>query len=257
MLYALGVGAGVGDLEFTTNNSRGIQQQALPTMAVTLGGDYSVLKQAGKIDWTRLVHAEQHVELLAPLPPEGEAVATTRIAEMWDKETAALVVIETEAARENGSALWRSRASLFVRGAGGWGGNRGPSTSIDTPDRPPTATVTYETRLDQALLYRLSGDYNPLHSDPDFARRAGFDQPILHGLCTYGFTGRAVLATAAGGDPSRLRSMSARFAASVYPGETLTVSIWAGGADGKTYFQTATQEGSEVIVNGVAKIAEE
>lgn len=225
MMYALGVGAGRDDLAFTTNNTKDIDQRMLPTMPVTLGVDFSVLKAAGRIDWTKLLHAEQEIELLAELPVDGAAVATSRIVEMWDKERAAVVVVETEGATPAGDPMWRSRASLFIKGAGGWGGDRGaPSTDSEDSSRPDS-TITYTTGADQALLYRLSGDYNPLHSDPGFARRAGLDSPILHGLCTFGFAGRGVLAYA-GGDPSSICSMKARFAAPVWPGDTLSVHLW-------------------------------
>jgi acyl dehydratase len=247
MLYALGVGAGVEDLSFTTNNTDGVQQRMLPTMPVTLGVDFSVLKAAGKIDWTRLLHAEQSIEILGDIPVEGDAIATSRIVEMWDKERAALVVVETEGATPAGQALWRSRASLFIKGAGGWGGERGPGSTgrADTPH--PEATLTYTTRPDQALLYRLSGDYNPLHSDPAFARKAGLESPILHGLCTFGFAGRGVLAYA-GGDPSSIRSLTARFAAPVWPGDTLHVDLW-GLADDRVGFQVRGR-GDEVVLTG-------
>ncbi|MDP9181337.1 MAG: 3-hydroxyacyl-thioester dehydratase, partial [Actinomycetota bacterium] len=214
-VYALGVGAGVEDLAFTTDNTRDVPPRMLPTMPVVLGVDMSVLRAAGTIDWVRLVHAEQSVELLAPLPVEGSATATTELAQMWDKGSAALLVAETTLVDDQGQPLSRSRASLFIKGAGGWGGERGPSSTQTTDDSPPDETVTYTTRDDQALLYRLSGDRNPLHSAPSFARRAGFERPILHGLCTFGFAGRAVLQSMAKGDPDRVRSVSARFASPV------------------------------------------
>ena len=252
MLYALGVGAGVEDLAFTTNNTDGVQQQMLPTMPVTLGVDFSVLKAAGKIDWTRLLHAEQSVELLGPVPVAGEAVATSRIVEMWDKERAALVVVETEGATEAGHALWRSRASLFIKGAGGWGGERGPASGGLGEAPRPEETITYATSRDQALLYRLSGDYNPLHSDPAFARKAGLETPILHGLCTFGFAGRGVLAHA-GGDPARIQSLTARFAAPVWPGDTLQVDAWSL-EDQRLGFQVRGRDGKVVLSGGEAKL---
>lgn len=249
-LYALGVGAGTDELPFTTDNTRDVPPRMLPTMPVVLGVDMSVLKTAGEIDWLRLVHAEQSVELLAPLPAAGTGTATTRLAELWDKGSAALLVAETELTGEDGRLLSRSRASLFVKGAGGFGGERGPSSSPDVPDGPPDATVSYATRADQALLYRLSGDRNPLHSDPAFAARAGFERPILHGLCTYGFTGRAVLQSAAGGDPDLVRSMSARFASPVYPGDVLQVDLWR--TEGEVRFRTRREDGTVVLSHGRA-----
>lgn len=251
--YALGVGAGTGELAFTTDNTRDVPARMLPTMPVVLGVDMSVLKSAGTIDWVRLVHAKQSVEVLAPLPVEGSATATTRLAEMWDKGGAALLVAETSLTDETGEVLSRSRASLFIKGAGGWGGERGPSSGDSgTPDSPPDRTVSYPTRDDQALLYRLSGDRNPLHSDPAFARRAGFERPILHGLCTFGFSGRAVLHGMADGDADRVRSVSARFASPVYPGDVLHVDLWRG--DGQVHFRVRRDDDTVVLDNGVARV---
>lgn len=252
MLYALGVGAGTDDLAYTTNNTHGVEQQMLPTMPVTLGVDFSVLKKAGRIDWTRLLHAEQEIELLGSLPVDGSATTTTRIAEMWDKEKAALVVAETQGVTDDGTPLWRSRASLFLKGAGGWGGERGPSTSSADPDDDPDKTISYRVAANQALIYRLSGDYNPLHSDPAFARRAGMDSPILHGLCTFGFAGRAIL-EASGGDPTRLASMKARFASPVWPGDELHVDIWRASSD-LLRFRVRGREDKVVLSGGTARI---
>jgi acyl dehydratase len=141
--------------------------------------------------------------------------------------------------------------TVFIRGEGGWGGERGPSGGAHVaPDRAPDHRVTYETRPDQALLYRLSGDRNPLHSDPSFAQMAGFDRPILHGLCTYGFTGRALLTELCGGDPARFGSMEGRFSSPVFPGESLTVEMWD--TEGSTTFRTLGEDGRVVIDNGGA-----
>jgi len=146
-----------------------------------------------------------------------------------------------------------SHSSAFIRGEGGFGGDRGPSTSWDKPGRAPDHRVEYVTRPEQALLYRLSGDRNPLHSDPSFAARGGFAKPILHGLCTYGFTGRALLHALCGSDPARFGSMYARFTKPVIPGDKLVVSIWSEG--GTTKFQTATQDGTVVLDHGLFSFA--
>ena len=138
---------------------------------------------------------------------------------------------------------------MFIRGEGGWGGDRGPSSRVEYPDTEPTHKVTYTTRQDQALTYRLSGDRNPLHTDPAFAARGGFDEPILHGLCTYGFTGRALLHTLCGSDPSRFRSMSGRFSRPVIPGDNLTISMWVDG--NRALFRTEIQDGTVVLDQGV------
>lgn len=253
MLYALGVGAGVNDLAFTTNNTMGVTQRMVPTMPVTLGVDFSVLKRAGKFDWAKLLHAEQRVEILADIPVEGEADAVTEITEMWDKGKAALIVARTTGTSSDGNPLWRSSAGLFIKGVGGWGGERGPSAKPEVDEIPAgtAKTITYETRPEQALIYRLSGDYNPLHSDPAFAARAGMDRPILHGLCTFGFAGRAVLEVAGGG--ASLASMSARFAGPVWPGDRLDVDLWT--PDQQTVrFAVRGREGKQVLTDGVAKV---
>lgn len=249
MLYALAVGAGTDELAFTTENTKGVPQQVLPTYPVVLGTDPAIFKQFGSFDWAKLVHAEQGVEVLRPIPSEGAALTTTRIANMYDKGKAALVVTESESVDEtSGEPLFRTRMALFLGGAGGWGGDRGPSESWEVPDREPDHTVTHSTRPDQALLYRLCGDHNPLHSDPAFARRAGFERPILHGLCTYGFTGRALVHTVASGDATGLRRMDARFASPVLPGDTLHVDVWRTGDE--ALFRTRKDDGTVVLTNG-------
>jgi acyl dehydratase len=140
--------------------------------------------------------------------------------------------------------------SAFIRGEGGWGGERGPSgPRNEAPDRDPDATITYPTRPEQALVYRLSGDRNPLHSDPSFAALAGFDRPILHGLCTYGFTGRALLHELCGSDPARFRSMEGRFSSPVMPGEELTVQVWRTG-DGQAVYRTLASGDRVVLDSG-------
>ncbi len=258
LLYALGVGAGTDELAFTTDNTRGLDQRMLPTQPVVLGlgATAGSLKLAGKIDWVRLVHAAQGVELLAPLPVEGEATVVSRIAELWDKGKAALITAESTATAPDGTDLFRSRMTVFIGGAGGFGGERGPSVEEDEPTGKPDETVSYETRRDQALLYRLSGDRNPLHSDPAYAAKAGFDRPILHGLCTYGFAGRAVLHAAAEGDPDRVRSIDARFAKPVFPGDTLHVDLWnSPGTAGGVRFRVRTGEETVVLNSGRATIA--
>jgi acyl dehydratase len=138
--------------------------------------------------------------------------------------------------------------SAFIRGEGDFGGERGPSAQFTAPTRAPDHEVTYQTRPDQALTYRLSGDRNPLHSDPSFAKMGGFDQPILHGLCTYGFTGRALLQSVCGGDPKRFKKMDGRFSKPVMPGDTLTIAMWIDGNECK--FQTRNQDGDVVLDQG-------
>lgn len=239
LLYAVGVGAGTGELAFTTENTAGVAQQVLPTFPVVVGwGVASPMRDAGTFDMAMLVHGQQSVTLHRPLPVEGTAMLAGELVAMYDKGKAAVVVLETRATL-GGEALFTTRSAAFIRGEGGWGGDRGPSGPQNVPpDRAPDHQVSYPTSPDQALVYRLSGDRNPLHSDPAFAAMGGFDRPILHGLCTYGFTGRALLHTLCGGDPARFHHVEARFASPVYPGEELTVSMWETGG-GEAVFTTA------------------
>jgi acyl dehydratase len=252
LLYAVGVGAGLGDplkeLEFTTENSEGVTQQALPTYAVLLA-QASIGRSYGDFDRALLVHAEQSFELHQPLPAAGTVRTTATVTGMYDKGSGALVVTENVAVdAATGEPLVTSRGSAFIRGEGGFGGDRGPSDSWAKPDRDPDHLVTYETRPEQALVYRLSGDRNPLHADPIFAARGGFDRPILHGLCTYGVTGRALLHAVCGSDPARFLGMSGRFSRPVFPGDSLVVSIWL--EAGEALFQTSTENGMVVIDRG-------
>jgi acyl dehydratase len=254
LLYAVGVGAGSIDatgfeLEFTTENSKDVRQRVLPTFAVIVGmgvGD------VGPFDMAMLVHGEQAIELHREIPVEGRMLTTARVVAVYDKGSAAVVVHEaTSVDAESGEPMMTTRNSMFIRGEGGWGGDRGPSGPRNVaPDRAPDESVTYATRADQALTYRLSGDRNPLHSDPEFAKLAGFERPILHGLCTYGFTGRALLHTLCNSDPSRFKSMEGRFSKPVYPGDVLTVNMWIDG--GEAIFRTETQNGDVVFDQGRA-----
>jgi acyl dehydratase len=244
MLYALGVGAGPDELEFATEKN----QRVLPTFAVVRGGGAVPLRALGTFNPALLVHGEQSVELFAPIPPEGRVVSTGRIAGVYDKGSGALVVTESTARDPaTGEIRFRLRSGAFLRGEGGFGGERGPSGPRHVPpERKPDVEVSYLTRPDQALLYRLSGDMNPLHSDPEFARRGGFERPILHGLCTFGFTGRALLHALCRSDPARFRSMEGRFSRPVYPGDSLTISIWVDGSE--AIFRT-TCSGGEVAID--------
>jgi acyl dehydratase len=254
LLYAVGIGAGLGDplteLEFTTENSEGIEQKVLPTYAVLIA-QARATRSLGDFDRAMLVHAEQAFELHRALPVAGTVRTTATVTGIYDKGSGALVVTENVAAdADTGEPLITSRSSTFIRGEGGFGGDRGPSDSWEKPGREPDHRVVYETRPEQALIYRLSGDRNPLHVDPKFAARGGFSQPILHGLCTYGVTGRALLHALCDSDPARFKSMSGRFSRPVLPGESLTVSIWRADGSGTAVFQTTRQDGTVVIDRG-------
>jgi acyl dehydratase len=254
LLYAVGVGAGLGDplaeLEFTTENSEGIEQKVLPTYAVLIAQGRTS-GSLGDFDRAMLVHAEQAIELHRPLPVAGTVRTTSTVTGIYDKGSGALVATENVAVdAATGEPLATTRSSAFIRGEGGFGGERGTDAAWPRPDREPDHQVTYQTRPEQALVYRLSGDRNPLHADPKFAARGGFDRPILHGLCTYGVTGRALLHVLCGSDPARFRSMSGRFSRPVWPGESLTISVWRQDGSDTALFQTTKDDGTVVIDRG-------
>ncbi|MDP6863366.1 MAG: MaoC/PaaZ C-terminal domain-containing protein [Acidimicrobiales bacterium] len=263
LLYAVGIGAGADDpvgseLEFTTNNSKGIEQQTFPTQGVVIGGSGGALGKVGEIDWGRVLHGSQGVTLHQPIPVEGTVVIEESVSGIWDKGDGKNAIIETESKvslKETDEPLFDLRFSIVVRGSGGFGGEEGNTApQVHAPEEAPDHEVTYQTRIDQALTYRLSGDYNPLHSDPWFATElGGFPKPILHGLCTYGFTGRALLHELCGGDPSRFKSMDSRFSSPVFPGDSLTVQMWV--EEGQAIYRTIAQKDSAeervVIDNGL------
>lgn len=255
LLYALAVGAGADDptqseLEFTTENSTDVTQRALPTMAVTLGNRAGTRPDYGSYDLANLVHGEQSLTLHQPVPTSGTAVNTPKVGSIIDKGSAAVVEIENDVSIE-GEPLWTSRSSLFIRGEGGFGGGRSPSAggAGPVPDRPAEHVTSVRTRPDQALLYRLTGDRNPLHSDPVFARRAGFERPILHGLCTFGFVGRVLLRQCCGDDPDLFHSISCRFSAPVLPGQPIDVLVWDEGP--RRFRFQASVAGTVVLDRGV------
>ena len=252
LLYAVGIGAGADELAFTTENSEGVTQLVFPTFPVVLGwGKGSPMRSVGDFDPALLVHGQQAVSLDRPLPVSGHAVMQSEIVAMYDKGKAAVVVTETALTDDSG-VLCRLRSSAFIRGAGGWGGDRGPSGPVNTPpDREPDHVVSLSTAPDQAFTYRLSGDRNPLHTDPAFAARGGFPTPILHGLCSYGFTGRALLHALCGSDPSRFHHIEARFASPVIPGDTLDIRIWTTG-EGEALFTTSVGDRT-VIDQGLVR----
>jgi acyl dehydratase len=252
MLYALGVGCGTDELQFTYERDL----KVLPTFAVipafpamlNLGG-------AMQVNPMMILHGEQRIELHAPIPTEGTITTTPTIKAMYDKGKGALVVVETDSVDAKGRLLFRNRSGIFARGEGGFGGDRGPSgVKNPVPDRKPDRSVAFKTRPDQALLYRLSGDMNPLHADPDFARMAGFDRPILHGLCTFGFAGRAVLQAWCDGDPARFKSFEVRFSGVVFPGETITTDMWQV-APGQIVLTARTERGEAVLSSAAAEVA--
>jgi len=254
LLYALGVGAGVDELQFTTENTKDLPQRVLPTFAVVLGGGGVPFGKIGTFNPALMLHGAQGIELLDEIPVEGEIESTGSIGALWDKGKSAVAELLSESVDvATGKPLFRTRMTAFLRGEGGFGGERGPSPDFELPDRKPDHEVRYQTRIDQPLLYRLSGDRNPLHSDPSFAKLGGFDRPILHGLCSYGMTGRALLHAVCGSDPARFKAMEARFSKPVMPGDDLVVSMWVDGSECR--FQTKNQDGDVVIDQGSMRFA--
>ena len=258
ILYALGVGAGqdggAEDLQYVYEEGL----QALPTMAVILAypGFWQKEPQYG-IDWQRVLHVEQSVVLHAPLPVEGTVVGELTIDSIIDKgpgKGALLHSTRRVTDSGDGTLLATVRQVSFLRGDGGCGGStQAPQVPTPMPERAADAELELPTRPDQALLYRLSGDYNPLHADPHVAKAAGLDSPILHGLCTFGIAGRALLRMLCDGDGYRIVRMDCRFTAPVYPGDTLLVKVWRNSA-GHAAFQVLVPARNAVVLNfGYAK----
>lgn len=252
ILYALGIGLGNDPLDekqlrFVYEKSL----QVLPTYPVVLGYPGFWMKDPGTgVDWVRLVHGEQGIQIHRLPPSEGEVIGRTRVTGIVDKGAGkgALVYTERELMNaENGELLATLTSTTFCRGDGGFGGPNGPVKPVPRlPERPADESIELPTLAQAALLYRLSGDSNPLHADPAVARAAGFDRPILHGLCTMGVAGHALLRVT-GYSPSALSSISVRFSAPVYPGETLTTDVWK--EDGELFFRTRVASRDVVVLN--------
>jgi acyl dehydratase len=261
MLYALGIGLGQDPMDETELGfvyEKGLK--VVPTAATVLAsgagrGEPAPRKPGHREsapNFLMLVHGEQKVELHRPLPSSGTFKTESRTIGAFDKgkDKGAVLVNETIWTDEKGEKVATLTGSSFCRGDGGFGGpSDGAPEPHQVPDRKPDLSVDYPTRPDQALIYRLNGDRNPLHSDPEVAKRAGFPRPILHGLCTYGLTCRAVLQAVTGYDPDQIASHQARFSAPVFPGDTVTVDLWT---DGKVIsFEARVKErGATVIKNG-------
>lgn len=263
LLYHLSLGAGRAadtDPELRWTFERDLQ--VLPTFALVAGqgpsaGDRPTLgldMPGIDIDLRRILHAGQSLTVHRPLPAEGTATVTTRVADLWDKGKAAVIVLETTARNADDEPLWTTQMQIWARGEGGFGGEPGPETPWAAPDRAPDHVLKTHTTPSQALLYRLNGDLNPLHADPSFAAAAGFDRPILHGLASYGLVAKALVDGLLDGDATRLRALSVRFAGSLFPGETLVTSVWREGE--RLVLQTACPErdGASVLSHATAEV---
>ncbi|HTW18427.1 MAG TPA: MaoC/PaaZ C-terminal domain-containing protein [Nocardioides sp.] len=238
LLYHLSLGAGRhadADPELRWTFERDLQ--VLPTFAAVAGQGISAGDGGGPglnlpgidIDLRRILHAGQAHTVHRPLPAAGTATIASRVAEVWDKGKAAVLVLEASAMTPDDEPLWTSRMQIWARGEGGFGGEPGPEERWSVPERDPDHVLETPTTPGQALLYRLNGDLNPLHADPGFAASAGFDRPILHGLASYGIVARALVDGVLDGDATRLASIAVRFAGVLVPGETLRTSVWREG----------------------------
>ncbi len=259
MLYALGVGLGAdpmdrGGLRFVYEK----ELQALPTMATVVGWDMEFTRRTG-LDLVKVVHGEQRLTLHKPLPVAGTLVSRRQIRQVFDKgvDRGALVLVEqTIDDKASGERLATLMSTIFARGDGGLGAPEGsPPPLPATPERPPDQVCDLPTLPQAALIYRLSGDSNPLHSDPDFAAAAGFPRPILHGLCTYGVAGHAVLKHFCDYQPRRLKSFDLRFKAPVFPGETIRTEMWRDG-DQVRFRSSVVEREVEVLTMGSATIGD-
>lgn len=257
ILYALGVGATAAELDYLYE---GRGPKVLPSFAVVPSFASLIEVVAGLgANLMMVVHGEQKVRLLRPLPAAATLWTSSEIKAVYDKGKGALVVVECQINEADGKPVAVSEFSLYVRGAGGFGGPRGPEGAAGErkdhalPDGPPDFEVTEATRPEQALLYRLSGDLNPLHADPLMAQAVGFPKPILHGLCTFGFATRALVRSVCDGDGDRVRALSARFAAPVLPGDALTTRGWHLG-EGTYALRVTTHSGQEVLSHALAEV---
>jgi acyl dehydratase len=257
ILYHLGVGAGVpptdpGELEYTHE----ARLKVLPSFGVIpvfrmLGGLIGL--DGLQFNPMMLLHGEQDLEVSGPIPTRAKVSSSARVTGVHDKGKAAVVVVETRTDDESGRTLFVNRFSAFLRGEGGFGGDAGPQPGNEAPDRAPDHLVESFTLPQQALIYRLSGDRNPLHVDPQFAQMGGFERPILHGLCSYGVVCKAAVDAALGGDVARVARYQARFAGVVFPGETIVTSVWEEG-DRLVLAATAKERDKPVITNAAVTV---
>lgn len=247
-LYALGCGAGTGELDLLLETAG---PKVLPTFSVVVALP-PIHKAIGELGGSMLtlVHGGQRCVLHRPIPSEATLTTTCTIRALYDKGKGALAIFETRTTDEQGAAICDTEWQIFYRGEGGFGGERGPEPPAYAPPegRAPDARIEMPTAPTQALLYRLgSGDLNPIHSSPEVAKLAGFPRPILHGLCTFGHAARAAIQGVCGGDASRVTSIEGRFSKPVLPGDTISTELWSI-APGEAYFVTSVKERAEAVI---------
>jgi 3-hydroxyacyl-CoA dehydrogenase/3a,7a,12a-trihydroxy-5b-cholest-24-enoyl-CoA hydratase len=249
MLYALGVGAGADELQYVYEPGL----KVIPTFGVVPAFPaLASLVSVGKLNPVMLLHGEQRLEVKKPFPRKAKVTTVGTVRAIYDKGRGALVVTDAETKDEAGEVICINTFGAFIRGEGGFGGDRGPSGPRNVPpERAPDEVVEMRTLPQQAAIYRLSGDRNPLHIDPNFAKMAGYDKPILHGLCTFGHVARAVIQKYCGGDPDRLKGLDVRFSGVVFPGETIITEMWKESGT-QIIVQAKTKERGEVVLSSAA-----
>ena len=254
ILYHLGVGAGVpptepGELAYTYEQNL----KVLPSFGVVpvFGTLMGILNAPGmQINPMMILHGEQDLQIHKPIPTQATATHRAKVTDIYDREKGALVILEAASTDEKGEPLFTNRFGAYVRGEGGFGGERGPRPGNLPPEREPDHVVETTTLPQQALLYRLSGDKNPLHADPSFAAMGGFDKPILHGLCTFGIACKAAVDAALDGDVTKVARYQVRFSGVVYPGETVVTSMWR--EDDKILVRATTKEREGPVLTNAA-----
>ncbi len=253
ILYALGIGAGVGELDFVYEK----ELKVFPTFAVMpLISTLAPFARAVKLNWQAVLHGEHRIVLHRPIPTEGTLLTWVECSSIYDKgDKGAIMNVHFETRDEKGEMLFENHAVILDRSGGNFDGERGPLTERIEPPAGKRPDFHWEdaTSMDQAVLYRLSGDRNPLHVDPDFAGKGGVERPILHGLCTFGFAGRAILHSVCGSEPSCLKSFSSRFLDVVYPGDILITEGWKMDS-GRYVVRTRNQHGRLVLGNAFAEV---
>ncbi len=247
ILYALGVGAGFEDLEYAYEKDL----KVIPTFGIA--AIFEFLAEAGtaaNIDLSGVLHGEQEMIFYNPIPPSGKLITVGKISGIYDKgkDKGAIVIAEADTYSERGKKLFKSIATIFARRDGGFGGKDRPTPPFEWPDREPDFVERVTPSPNQPLLYRLSGDLFPLHADPEFAQMAGFEKPIMHGLCTYGYACRAVIKHIVPGQPEKLRRFAGRFSRPLYPGQTVEIQIWKTG-DGTGVYKVVNAETGEVVID--------
>lgn len=256
ILYGLGIGAQPDEIDFLFEHAS--EFKVHPTFAVVPSFN-AMLNVVGDLGANpmMILHGEQKIVLHRSIPPQAKLTTVSEVTGIYDKGKGALAIVEAKTYLPGNEPLFDNVFSIFCRGEGGFGGDRGPEAlKADPPaDRKPDFRVEFPTAPTQALLYRLSGDRNPLHANAQFAQMGGFSRPILHGLCTYGFAGRAILKSICGGDPAKFKSFAARFSSVIYPGDTIVTEGWKT-EKGRYIIRASNQDGTVVLSNSIAEVAE-